>query len=654
MSTVPPQQHPATPSAAAVAVVGDDTDPLLQPDPAAAADAAATENLLRCWVRETGAVVPARGGVLHIVLGDGLLLRAPVRYRSASGWHRFGAAQLTAPGLHAEAAVRPVDAVTLASLLARSAVESVKAAEAADSTAGASLPPAPPPSPAHVADLAGRVADSVRRTAQFVAHRRAAAEPGPAVTPFLRSEQALILGHPLHPTPKSREGLGDAEAAAYAPELRGALRLHWFAVDRELVVAAEGAAPTWAGGAELGLAGMAATTAELRGEDGPPAPEGMVLLPVHPWQARELSNRPVVRALLDEGRVRDLGPAGGLWHPTSSVRTLYRPGTPWMLKLSLGLRITNSRRENLRKELLRGAEVHRLLESGLGAQWRAAHPGFDIVRDPAWIGVDLPGTAEDPSAASGFDVVFRQNPFGAGEQAHCLAGLVAERPWSGGHRSHLAEVLHRLAARTGRPAQTVATEWFLRYLDAVVLPILWLDGHAGVALEAHQQNSLVVLDQDGWPVGGRYRDNQGYYFRDSAAAALEARLPGIGRDSDTFVPDAVADERFAYYLGINHLLGLVGAFGSQGLADEPLLLAALRRFLAGSAASTGSTLPDRLLGTEELRCKANLLTRLHGMDELVGPVETQSVYVAFANPLAQPTESAASAVSPQALAGASA
>jgi siderophore synthetase component len=434
--------------------------------------------------------------------------------------------------------------------------------------------------------------------------------------------------------------------------------LHWFAVDRDLVAAGEGTLPSWAapgqrpsdglsdgpgGGSAggpagpsaelLGVDGTGRLTAALRGEDAPPPPAGTVVVPVHPWQARELSSRPEVRALLEEGRLHDLGQAGGLWYPTSSVRTVYQPGTPWMLKLSLGLRITNSRRENLRKELLRGAEVHRLLEAGLGAEWRGAHPGFDIVRDPAWIGVDLPGGTGDPATASGFDTVLRQNPFGAQDRAHCLAGLVAERPWPGGHSSLLAELVHRLSARTGRPIPTVAAEWFLRHLDAVVLPILWLDGHAGIALEAHQQNSLVLLDEQGWPVGGRYRDNQGYYFRDSAASVLDARLPGLGRASDTFVPDAVADERFAYYLGVNHLLGLVGAFGSQGLADERVLLAALRRFLAGEGASTGSSLPARLLETPVLRCKANLLTRLHGMDELVGPVETQSVYVPYANPI---------------------
>ena len=595
-------------------------DPLLHPDAAVAADCAATENLLRCWARETGLAEPP-GGTLRVALGDGLRLTVPVRYWSPSGWHRFGRAHLcadTGPG-------HPVDAVTVAALLARdSSVQAVRGGQGGpEGTRGAS--------PRHTAELAGRVADSVRRTARFIADRRDAPQPAPGTTPFLESEQALLLGHPLHPTPKSREGLGEAETAAYSPELRGAHPLHWFAVDRELA-ATDSALPQ--------------SAAEITAAMAPDLPEGTVALPLHPWQARELTHRPDIRALLDAGLLRDLGPFGPLWYPTSSVRTVYRPDSPYMLKLSLGLPITNSRRENLRKELHRGLEVHRLLASGLGREWQEAHPGFDIVRDPAWIGIDLPDRADGRSdsravgRANGTDTVIRQNPFGPQDRAHCVAGLVSGAPVD----SALGTLVRTLAARTGRPTATVAAEWFLRYLDAVVLPLLWLDGHAGIVLEAHQQNTLVLLDAQGWPVGGRYRDNQGYYFRDSAAAALAARLPGIGRESDTFVPDTVADERFAYYLGINQLLGLVGAFGSQRLADERLLLAALRRFLAGgAAAATRSGLPALLLDAPVLRSKGNLLTRLHGLDELVGPVESQSVYVGIANPLAVPVHRSADA-----------
>ncbi|MGW0599238.1 IucA/IucC family protein [Streptomyces sp. NPDC002776] len=640
-------------------------DLLEHPDPYTAAQAAAVENLLRCWVREVGLPAPTDGFLRIPLPASGTALLARVHFWSPTGWHRFGLPRMAGAPDQAPTA----DAVTVAALLAREAPEGAGpgAAPSADGGVGPASPPradeapapraapappaasAPPASapgdtPAipgvsasadatHSTDLAARVADSVRRTALFISDRRDRPADGPDL--FLSAEQALVLGHPLHPTPKGREGLSDSEARLYSPELRGSFPLHWIAVAPSLLA-------TDSAWTERGRPVAAPQlTARLAGP-GLPLPDTYAALPLHPWQLREASHRPEVAALFDAGLLRDLGPHGVPWHPTSSVRTVHRSGAPAMLKLSLGLCITNSRRENLRKELHRGVEVHRLLRAGLAGQWQTTHPGFDIVRDPAWVAVD--GPQGDP--VPGLDVMIRHNPFHPAADVSCIAGLVSPRPYAepgaprDGHRpawrSRLAEVVTRLAARTGRPRGAVSTEWFLRYLEHVVRPVLWLDANAGIALEAHQQNTLLLLDSDGWPSGGRYRDNQGYYFRESRRAELDARLPGIGRHSDTFVSDEVTDERFAYYLAINNVFGLIGAFGSQGLADERLLLAAFRRFLgdvASGPARLRTSLPAHLLDSPTLRCKANLLTRLHGLDELVGPVDTQSVYVTIANPL---------------------
>ncbi|MGV9311699.1 IucA/IucC family protein [Streptomyces sp. NPDC003691] len=576
-----------------------DDDPLDHPDPHRAADAATVENLLRCWVRENGIGRPDTAALTVPLPASGITLLVPVRYWSPCGWHRFGPPVLAGAPDGAPTA----DSVTLAALLGRET----------------GLP--------HCGDLVGRVADSVRRTAGFLAERRAHPGPVPGADLFLTAEQSLLLGHPLHPAPKSREGLSDAEARRYSPESGGSFPLHWTAVDRTVLAA--GSSWTEQGHALSAERLVTRLAGDLR------HPRHTVPLPLHPWQAGDLRHRPAVAALFDAGLLHDLGPHGAPWYPTTSVRTVHRPGAPAMLKLSLGLHITNSRRENLRKELHRGVEVDRLLDSGLAEQWRAAHPGFAIVRDPAWLSVDTTGLAPGRGGpVPGYDVVLRRNPFGRLDDAVCVAALTAPRPWPDrpGTRSRLADLVARLAARTGRTTGAVATEWFLRYLDRVVRPVLWLDGTAGVALEAHQQNTLVVIGADGWPAGGRYRDNQGYYFRESRRADLDARLPGIGSQSDTFVPDAVADERFAYYLGVNNVLGMIGAFGAQGLADERVLIAAFRRFLQ-AATDLGSPLPAVLLHEPSLRCKANLLTRLHGLDELAGPVDTQSVYVTIANPL---------------------
>ncbi|MFD9819799.1 IucA/IucC family protein, partial [Streptomyces violascens] len=385
-------------------------DPLDAADPEAAAEAAAVENLLRCWVRENDLAAPD-GPVLRIPLpASGTALLVPVPYWSATGWHRFARPSLDG----GSAGAPPADAVTVAALLGREAGRS------------------------EGADLVGRVADSVRRTADFIADRRTSPGPRDTADLFLTAEQSLLLGHPLHPTPKSREGLSETEVRRYSPELCGSFPLHWMAVAPS-VLAADSA---WTeGGRTIDAAQLARRLAgDLQ------LPPGTVPLPLHPWQARDVAQRPAVAALLDAGLLHDLGPHGDDWHPTSSVRTVHRPGADAMLKLSLGVRITNSRRENLRKELHRGVEVHRLLRAGLGEEWQSSHPCFGIVRDPAWLAVDTP----DGEPLPGLDVMVRHNPFAPGDDAVCIAALTAPRPMPGraGMHSRLADLVGRLAART--------------------------------------------------------------------------------------------------------------------------------------------------------------------------------------------------------------
>lgn len=587
-----------------------DTATCEEPDARRTADAATAEGLLRCWARETGLGEPP-DGVLRIDLpGDNRRLEADVMYWSPAGMHRFGPPRLR--GRKAPGDVGPdegIDAVSVARWLVVAAGARPEAA----------------------ADLAGKVADSARRTERHVSVRRGSPADPPETTPFLAAERALLLGHPLHPAPKSREGFSDAEADTYSPELRGGFPLHWFAADPSVVssdcvsgTSAEKVVESVAGGVPGGSAGA-----------GSKCPPDTVLIPVHPWQAREVRDRPGVRELFEEGALHDLGEAGPAWYPTASLRTVYRPDSPVMLKLSLGVSITNSKRENLRPELRRGAEIHRLLDAGLAEALRAAHPGFGIVRDPGWLAVN-PRTAGfgGQRPESGLEVVLRDNPFGSRDRVVCVAGLVAPRPDLG--RSGLAARVEDLAAGAGRPVPEVAEEWFARYLRRVVVPVLWLYGAYGVGLEAHQQNTLVALDDEGWPEGGWYRDNQGYYLSARRSGELEKFLPGVGLDGDCRCDDAVIDERIGYYLGVNNVLGLVGAFGSQRLASERRLLAAFRDTLRSMHAEFGDDLrlAATLADAPTLRCKANLLTRVAGLDELVGPLETQSVYRDIPNPTA--------------------
>lgn len=577
-------------------------DPLHALDPRGAAEHAHVEALLRCWLRETGREVEA--GPLRVELPTaGLALVTEVTHRSPTGWHRFAPVRLEGPGGPLGTTADPVTAVALLST------------EAAARTvaAGRTIPSA------EVADLVERTAESVRRVATFIADRRANPEPPAGADAFLDAEQALLLGHLNHPAPKSRDGISDHDTAAFSPELRGSFKLHWFAADPSVVSHdAVAGAPSLAGRDTVDL------LADLAGR---PDVGGRILVPAHPWQARDVPHRPRIAALLASGALEPLGELGPEWWPTSSVRTLYRPDTSVMLKLSLGLRLTNSRRESTRTELLRGLEINRLLDAGHADATFRAHPGFAITRDPAWLAVDEPGRTGGPEV-TGLDVAVREAPDGIA-QMRCLVGLVAPRPGLG--RSTLGE----LVAAQGPGA---AEQWTADYVDRVLVPMLHLYATTGIGLEAHQQNTLVRLDAHGRVTGSAFRDNQGYYLAASHLPALRARL-GVRESTLAVVEDALVDDRLSYYLLRNQALSVVGCLAVDGLADERDLLAVLADRLRqalpalADAAPDGDRLARRWLTADTLPCKGNLLTRLHGIDEVLAPLDAQSVYLDAPNPI---------------------
>src|SRR3712207_1030836 len=168
---------------------------------------------------------------------------------------------------------------------------------------------------------------------------------------------------------------------------------------------------------------------------------------MHPWQARHLASMPAVEALRSGGSLRFLDAAsGGVWHPTASVRSLYCPGAPWMLKVSLGARITNSVRTLFPAELGRGKDVSRLLRSAVGPRIAALAPRFAILEEPAHLGLRRGGEVVRDSL-----VILRDNPFrgAAARNAAMLATLCQTDPETG--RTPLSPVIAAAAASARIP-----------------------------------------------------------------------------------------------------------------------------------------------------------------------------------------------------------
>ena len=559
------------------------------------AQAESLQVLLRCWLRETGTAVPGPGPLNVPLPATDQALTLDVLRRSPSGRHELGTSRLSDGGA--------LDLDDLARLLLHEAA------------AATGLPPG------RAQTALAQVLDSARRSGRYAQLREQALAVPAGLPRWLVAEQDLVSGHPFHPMAKSRDGLTDEEDAQLAPELRGHFPLHWYAA-RTPIVATGSAGPD--------VEGLLREFAE-----GLSVPPGFVPVPAHPWQAARLRSRPAAATLLDSGDLVDLGPGGAPWWATSSVRTVARPGSPVMLKLSLGLRVTNSRRDNVRSELALGMRVAELVDAGLGRALTVAHPGFRFVRDPAWVGVngrDTVGLDTVGLDTVGLDTVLREVPFSADDDIACVGALVDARPDRG--RPVVADLVDRLAARHGGRRSEAAADWYRGFLEAVAVPVLWLHGTHGIGLEAHLQNVLVGLDAAGRPDRGWYRDNQGWYLASSHLSRAERLLAGVVAGVPLVFDDDLVTDRVVYYLGVNTMLGVAGALAGAGLADEHDLLHVLADVLRKHlATATPSPAAAVLLEADTLPVKANLLTALDGRDELAGPVSTQSVYVRIPNPL---------------------
>ncbi len=566
------------------------TEAALTQAPLAQAVHAATHAFLNCYLRETDGwrMEPGPGptAVVPLTRCNGEL-RVGVRYLSPTHRHLFDLPAMVSFG---GGCSRPAGLTTVVALL----LDEVGKGAAGSPTV-----------------LFSRILDSTHDTAAYLGLRAVDIDRlwGPGPLCFIESEQALLLGHMVHPTPKSRTEMSPADRLAYAPEAAARFPLHWLSVDPDLVrhASATGTpAPVMA--------------ARLYGR---PVAEGRTVLPAHPWEATFLRTDRATAGLFESGAIIDLGPSGPEVTPTTSVRTVYRADWPWQLKFSLHVRVTNSMRVTLPKELDRAVEAALLAATTVGDDTRAAAPHFRLVHDPAYL------TACHP----GFSVLFRDNAFAAAADVSALTTLCQDRP--GGGPSRLGAIVGALAARHGRPPAEVGREWFARFCHVVVRSLVRLYLDVGLCFEAHQQNTLVELE-DGWPATGLYRDSQGYFHREAAHDDLCRVIPQLGEITESIFPEELADERLVYYLFLNLTLGVVNALGAAGCADEHVLLGDLRRLLDAERTAGGrypATLLDRLLDDERWPCKANLATRLHDMDELVGDIATQSVYVTVPNPL---------------------
>ena len=440
---------------------------------------------------------------------------------------------------------------------------------------------------------------------------------------FIASEQALILGHSMHPAPKSRTGFVHEDWQKYSPEACGQTQLHYWLVAPEYI--AEGTALEQAFSIQL--------KQEIKWHLSESELETLAayahykLLPLHPWQARYLQSKAWFKSLKAKLKIIDLGEKAWIFSPTTSVRTLASFNAPWMLKPSLSVMITNSIRVNLAKECHRGEMTHRLWHSELGQSILKQCPTLKAVNDPAWIALQLDGEIIDETIC-----IVRDQPFIPEQQVTCIASLCQDHPVE--ERNRFNALFDQIASqqKLNDKAQ-IAHDWFKTFLNISLSPLMYVYHRYGMAFESHQQNVLVEL-KDGWPQWLWLRDNQGFYYIEELADEILQQFPELHDKAHAVGSKAFVDERFSYYFFGNTLFGIINAIGATGFVSEQDLLSVLQQHLFDLLKQyPESSLIQSLLYQPTLPYKGNLLTRLYELDELIAPVENQSVYIQLANPL---------------------
>ena len=440
---------------------------------------------------------------------------------------------------------------------------------------------------------------------------------------FIESEQALILGHSMHPAPKSRTGFVHEDWQKYSPEACGQTQLHYWLVAPEYI--AEGTALEQAFSIQL--------KQEIKWHLSESELETLAayahykLLPLHPWQARYLQSKVWFKSLKAKLKIIDLGEKAWIFSPTTSVRTLASFNAPWMLKPSLSVMITNSIRVNLAKECHRGEMTHRLWHSELGQSILKQCPTLKAVNDPAWIALQLDGEIIDETIC-----IVRDQPFTPEQQVTCIASLCQDHPVE--ERNRFNALFDQIAFQQKLEDKAkIAHDWFKAFLNISLSPLMYVYHRYGMAFESHQQNVLVEL-KDGWPQWLWLRDNQGFYYIEEFAGEILQQFPELHDKAHAVGSKTFVDERFSYYFFGNTLFGIINAIGATGFVSEQDLLSVLQQHLFDLLKQyPDSSLIQSLLYQPTLPYKGNLLTRLYELDELIAPVENQSVYIQLANPL---------------------
>lgn len=314
-----------------------------------------------------------------------------------------------------------------------------------------------------------------------------------------RTEQWGTGGHPWHPAYKTRLGLAPEQVIELSPEFEAQVPIGVVAVaaHRLQVTTMEGVQPYAHWFAATFPEAMAAFRKALLARQ--LAPEAWLPLPVHPWQ-RDTTLGETFAAEFAAGELINLPGISIAARPTMSFRTVAAtdaPGGP-MLKLPVSMRLTSVERTVSPKSAVMGPRVSALLERILATDAGLASV-LSIV--PERHGIHVAGTDDD--RARHLSMIVRDNPttrIASNARLLPVGALFTPDFTADMTQAAAPLLLDTVLARQADGTRTErAARFFNAYLRVAIPAIVGLYLRYGIALEAHQQNTFVVISEAGMP-----------------------------------------------------------------------------------------------------------------------------------------------------------
>ncbi|QQX80252.1 hypothetical protein JK628_22765 [Shewanella sp. KX20019] len=306
-----------------------------------------------------------------------------------------------------------------------------------------------------------------------------------AAMSLINSEQSLIWGHAMHPSPKSRHGVSFDDMLACSPEIKANFPLYWFKVDPSLIRQ------------------MHCTAVQPMDWINKLKPDNANLYPCHPWEVKTILAQPLVQQAIALGLIEPMGQMGSDIYPTSSVRTTYSADINQFIKFSIHVRLTNCVRKNAWYELESAVALSRVLMA-VASDVQQHYPHFSLMAEPAASTLDLSRLEGEQSSASSqsqmvsecFGILYREGiPLAQLElyQPEVAGALFG---WDHQGNSVCEARLRAIAKRRQQSYQQTASQWFAAYVQLLLPAVFHFFFKRGVAFEPHLQNTVIGFEND--------------------------------------------------------------------------------------------------------------------------------------------------------------